>query len=289
MYGSSMRDTTSDFFDTFSENEAHGVEAMMRDVDAIPWAQPLLKSIADNGGLNGGNKSLFFELRFGHALHTAGIIPEYEIPGESGSTIDFGFQSGKCSFRVELMRLTETAAAKAATHETIVGQGVPLVTRELSTDAADPKQSEEGETLKAVERICQKCERDGKPWKFPPTDGLINVLLVDFRTFLHGGDVNDRIHVALGGKKVGSHWYRRYWEEKLITGVFSPETTLRGGTEARSRLNFIGFINEKTYEPGGFPAATQFVANPQLLTSADEARAVLAEWPLQPAELIAGR
>ena len=186
------------------------------------------------------------------------------------------------------MRLTETAAAKAATRDAVDEDGIPWASRALSTNADDPKQSEEGETLKAVERICQKCERDGKPWKFPPPDGAINVLLVDFRTFLHGGDVHDRIHVALGGANVGSHWYRRYWEGKLITGVFSPETTLRGAVEARARIHFIGFVTEKDYGAGEFAAAIQFIANPKLFSGADEAKAVLLAWPLQPAELIAG-
>jgi hypothetical protein len=273
------------FFDTFTKDEADGAKAMRDDLRTVRWAQPLLKAIADGGGLTGANKALFFELRFGHGLHTSGITPAYEIPGEASSTLDFGFASGGQNFRVEMMRLTETAAAKAATKETVEGDGISLVSRVLTTNADDPRQSEEGETLKAVERICQKCEHDGKPYKFPPPGGGINILLVDFRTFLHGGDIHDRIHVALGGTQV-HHSYRRYFNGKLISGVFSRETNLRGAAEARERLHFIGFVNEKAYRPGDFASATQFVANPPLFVNANNARAILVAWPLQPAKLI---
>jgi hypothetical protein len=276
---------TTDFFDTFSEDEAKGADEMMRDLAGVAWAQPLLKVISTGGGLTGVNKPFFFELRFSHALHAAGIAPSYEIPGEGDSTIDYGFANGGHEFRVEMMRLTETQAAKEATHESVGAHGIPWISRALGTNAENPKQSEEGETLKAIERICQKCERGGKPYKFLPPDKSINVLLVDFRTFLNGGDIHDRIHVALGGKHVGGI-YRRYWKGNLISGVFSPETTLKGAAEARERIHLIGFVNEKAYGAGAFAPATQFVANPYLFASADEARAVLAAWPLQPARLI---
>jgi hypothetical protein len=38
----------------------------------------------------------------------------------------------------------------------------------------------------AVQRICQKLEKDGKPHKFPALSGKTHVLLVDFRTFKNG-------------------------------------------------------------------------------------------------------
>jgi hypothetical protein len=72
----------------------------------------------------------------------------------------------------------------------------------------------------------------------------------------------------------------------LITGVFSPKTTLRGAAEARQRVHFLSFVNEKAYGPGNIAIATQFIANPNLFATADAARAVLAAWPLHPAELI---
>ena len=52
------------------------------------------------------------------------------------------------------MRLSETKAAKEATKAVVDKDGIPFTKRILSTDAEDQKQSIEGETLKAIERIC---------------------------------------------------------------------------------------------------------------------------------------
>jgi hypothetical protein len=161
--------------------------------------------------------------------------------------------------------------------------------RVLTTTAADARQSEEGETLKAVERICQKCERDGQPHKFPPPAERYHALIVDFRSFLNGGDVQDRIHVGLGGRYVAGPWYRRFWNNRLISGVFSVETTLRGAVQCRDRVHFLGFVNETTYEPGGFAAATQFIANPHLFANVEAMRTAIATWPLRPAHVINNR
>jgi hypothetical protein len=67
---------------------------------------------------------------------------------------------------------------------------------------------------------------------------------------------------VFGGELVPSEVRRRYWKGNLITGVFSPKTKLRGAAEARERLHFIGFVNEKSYETGAFGPAIQFIANP---------------------------
>ena len=52
----------------------------------------------------------------------------------------------------------------------------------------------------------------GKPHKFPVPGAATHVLLVDFRTFLNGGDEYDRVHVGLGGELVTNEAHRRYWE-----------------------------------------------------------------------------
>jgi hypothetical protein len=82
------------------------------------------------------------------------VVPEYEIPGEGQSTIDFGFTNEGQRWRVEMVRLGETQAVKLATDSTVDADGIPWTGRLLRTDAEDPKQSLEGETLKAVQRIC---------------------------------------------------------------------------------------------------------------------------------------
>ncbi len=241
-------------FDFLTGREGDFMESVLDELADTPWAKPLVDNINDTGGLTGDNKAKLFELRC--------------------------FTSAGRDFLVEMMRLEETDAVRAATTAEEFTDGAVMVSRHLGTNAEDARQSEEGETLKAVERICQKFESGGKPHKFPPPGPATHVLLVDFRTFLNGGDTWDRVHVGLGGECVPSELHRRYWKNNLISGVFSPKTNLRGAAEARERLHFIGFVNENSYEAGAIGPAIQFIANPQLFKTSDEARAALAGWPL---------
>jgi hypothetical protein len=117
---------------------------------------------------------------------------------------------------------------------------------------------------KAVERICQKCERGGRPHKFPVPGNAYHALLVDFRTFLNGGDKFDRIHVGLGGEFVPGEFHRRYWNGRLISGVFSSRTGIRGAEIIRERVHFLGFVREREYGVGAFGPAIQFIGNPNL-------------------------
>ena len=275
-------------FDFLTGREGDFMESAMEKLADTPWAKPLVDDINAAGGLTGANKAKLFELRFGFGLDGAGVQPRYETAGEGQSTLDFGFKAGDREFLVEMMRLEETDAVRAATKAEEFADGAVMVSRSLSTTAEDERQSEEGETLKAVERICQKFEKDGKPYKFPRIGSATHVLLVDMRTFLNGGDEWDRVHVGLGGKHV-SQFHRRYWKDKLISGVFSPETKLRGANEARERLHFIGFVNEKAYDSDAFGPAIQFIANPLLFKTPEEARSALAGWPLGEPDILNAR
>jgi hypothetical protein len=174
-----MTDGMENFWDSLSQDEASSAEFIMEQLKDVPWAQPLLRDIRSNGGITQANKDRLFELRFGYALHAEGIVPRHEIPGEGGATIDFGFTSKGKSWAVELMRLGETQAVKAATRTSVDEHGIPWTKRELSTSAVDRRQSLEGETLKAVERICQKCESAGRPNKFLAPRDALHVILVD--------------------------------------------------------------------------------------------------------------
>lgn len=125
-----------------------------------------------------------------------------------------------------------------------------------------------------------------------PRDKAINSLLVDFRTFgTRGGDKADRIHVGLGGELLEEP-LRMYWGEgkdrKMITGVFSHLTNLKGAPEARDRLHLIGFVNERGFKPGAFGAAIEFVANPHIFKDADELKSVIDTWPLKPTVVLNG-
>jgi hypothetical protein len=275
-------------WDFLSGSEAESVDAMRAGLRDEVWARALLRDIPNTDELSRADKATLFELRFAYALHEAGIVPRYEVAGEGGSTLDFGFTNGGKEWRVELMRLEETEAARRATILEAIENGIRWISRILRTNADDRAQSEEGETLKAVQRICQKCERDELPHKFPVPWDAYQALLVDFRTFLNGGDEFDRIHVGLGGEFVPTDFHRRYWNGRLISGVFSPQTDVRGAASIRERAHFLGFVNEREFGPGKFGPATQFIANPNLFESADAAPEALATWPLQPARLLNG-
>jgi len=284
-----MSETDESFWDSLSDNEAQFSATILDELVDPFWARQLITEIKDNGGITRANKSRLFELRFAYSLHQKGIVPRYEISGEGDSTLDFGFTSAAQDWAVELMRLEETLAVQSATQSWLEADGVMQGSLHLSTNADDPRQSTEGETIKAVERICQKCERNGRPHKFPVPDGTYHALLVDFRTFLDGGDSADRIHVGLGGEYVKNEFCRLRWKGELISGVFNLRTNVRGAEQARQRVHFIGFVDEKDYCPGAFGDATQFVANPQLFAGPagpDEVLAAIATWPLQPARVL---
>jgi hypothetical protein len=284
-----MADQEPNFFDTFTGGEADRMETIIGELDRVPWAQGILHDVQQNGGLVGKNMARFFELRYGHALHKAGIAVQREVSGEGESTLDFGFTSKDQPWKVEMMRLQETQAAKAATTREVDENGVRLIKRILTSDNQDKRQSPEGETLKAVERICQKCELGGKPHKFPKPDKALHAILVDMRTFKNGGDVHDRMHIGLGGEYVKEP-YRMYWGEdkqrELISGVFGPRTRVKGATEVHERVHFIGFVRERSFQPGELGMVIQFVGNPTPVQGGRRYQSGHRHWPLQPAKVL---
>lgn len=97
-------------FDFLTAREADFMKSVIDELADTSWAKPLVDDINATGGLTGDNKAKLFELRFGHTLHKAGILPRYETAGEGQSTLDYGFTSGGRDFLVEMMRLEETDA-----------------------------------------------------------------------------------------------------------------------------------------------------------------------------------
>jgi hypothetical protein len=269
------------------------MEAIMTELADAAWAQPILNNIRKGGGLVGKNMELFFELRFGHALYDAGVAVEYEVEGEGDSTIDFGFSSKNRPWKTELMRIRESDAAKSATTEATDDNGTRWVKRVLSFHSKNRTQSLEGESLVAIQKICEKCIYEGRPHKFEvPTDAL-HAIIVDMRTFKRGGDIYDRIHIGLGGEYVPAP-YRMYWvwgdppkeRQRLISGVFNIRATVKGANEVRNRVHFIGFVRETTFKAGEITTALEFVANPYLFENASSVESALETWPLQPARLL---
>lgn len=64
---------------------------------------------------------------------------------------------------------------------------------------------------------------------------------------------------------------------------------MKGAVEARERVHFIGFVNERAYGDGSFGAAVQFVGNPDVFQSAEEARDALSGWPLGRPDILNAR
>jgi hypothetical protein len=279
-------------FDVFSDSEAALVEKIIKERSGEQWAKPIISAINKNGGLVGTNKDRFLELRFGDALRKSGITPDYEIVGEGESTIDFGFESDGQRWSVELMRLSETKAALEATRAVIDEDGIPFTKRVLASDAEDKKQSIEGETLKAIERICEKCELNGKPYKFPVPTGRYHAVLVDMRNYLNGGDLADRVHIALGTNYMSNPMLRVFWNGKPITGFFDEATKTKGAANLRDRVHFVGFVNERSFGDNEFGQTIQFFANPKLFPGdSPEARSALARnamatWPMKGSRLM---
>ena len=96
-----MPDQKAISFDTFTGREAERMKTVMAELGSAPWAHGILREVERDDGLIGKNMAPFFELRFGHALHEAGIAVEYEIAGEGASTLDFGFTSKGQRWKVE--------------------------------------------------------------------------------------------------------------------------------------------------------------------------------------------
>ena len=273
-------------FNFLTEAEGTSADEAIEELRRIDWANELLSVIEHNGGVSFDNTSFLFELRFAIALHSEEIVPTYEAPGEAKSTLDFEFTHNDQKWRIELLRLNETMAARNAIQKVQVGL-VNIWRRVFSSGHPNNLASEEGETLKAVQRICQKCARKGRPHKFPAPDGAIHVLLIDARTLLSGTtDMYDWIHIGLGGEYLTQEFHRRYWEGTLISGVFNSRTTVHGAKWAQERLHLIGFMKEEQFGVCDFGSSIKFVANPFLFDSMEDLQNTLAKWPLEGAQLL---
>jgi len=131
-----MASSIENFWDSLSTDEANFVQTIMGELCDQAWSTSILASIRNNGGITQANKDRMFELRFGYALDRSAVVPRYEIPGEGGSTIDFGFTNNGQRWRVELVRLGETQAVKDATGSSVDSDGIPWTGRVLRTDEA---------------------------------------------------------------------------------------------------------------------------------------------------------
>ena len=150
-------------FSVLTTAEALSTAEAIETLRPLSWTGALLARAAERGGLSTENMATLFEVRFGRALHDCGIAPIYEhATGVGGTSVDFSFDD----WYVELLSLDESDAAKAATWEhgaffgrTLMSPTPPTADKDSLDDSErrhrseSRKQSPEGETLKAIERI----------------------------------------------------------------------------------------------------------------------------------------
>jgi hypothetical protein len=288
--------------DTLKLEEVAGTLRAAERLESVGWARPLLdhtKHILDRlhvgltdkdaYGLNplaAAEMSFLFEIRFAAALAAAGLSAEYErSAGVGNSTVDFRVALNP-PWLVELVSLHESDAFKAASWTNGVYHGYML-----HTNATDPRQSLEGEALKAQERIGAKVfERRHGPIKFPVPDGSIHLVMVDARGF--GGDghgaVADWCQISHGPSGLNPSCLLRWTDPKTgvavpIKGLFEPECPLSAAPTLQARLHVIGFICERNFTEGEISARSIYRCNPSLFEDEAAAIGTMSRWPLRPA------
>ncbi len=263
-----------------SLQELQYTEFAVEELRAVAWATKLLERLEQNGGLVPENAPLMFEVRFAYELHRQGVEGQYEYAaGVGDSTVDFRLL-GDQEWLVELVSVRESEGLREATHRYEF-----CWTRELSSDAADAKQTEEAEMIVAVSKIAEKVYSAGQPTKFPKPASALHAILVDMRGYLgEGGDIYDYIQIANGASEIpNSEWpARRFWQDRPIRGLFERVSNhpLKGSTTAQERIHLLGFVAERDYRPGEIQERAYFRPNPALLPTSDGQWAAYRSFPL---------
>lgn len=260
----------------------------------VSWAGALLARASERGGLSTENMATLFEVRFGRALHDCGIAPIYEhATGVGGTSVDFAFDD----WLVELLSFDESDAAKAATWEQGAFFGrmlispAPPTADEPSLDENERrrrsetrKQSLEGETLKAIEKIVGKAQNGGRPSKFPVPDGKSRSMLVIDARAAGKPDRIDCRQIAYGFDAVpdwaGYRWIGDNGTEFPIIGAFDARNPTRGARHFRERVHFLGIVSEETFEREELQYFIRFYHNPALFASEGDALSTLRTFPL---------
>jgi hypothetical protein len=281
-------------FFVLTSAEAMATAEAIETLRPLSWSGALLQRAGERGGLSTDNMATLFEVRVGRALHDCGVAPIYEHSTGVGETsVDFAFDG----WNVELLSFDETDAAKAATWENgpffgrMLTSPKPPTADETSLNEAERrrrndlrKQSPEGETLKAIEKIVGKAQNKGRPSKFPAPGGPSrSMLIVDARA--HGSpDRIDCRQIAYGTGAVpewaGYRWIGDDGREFPIVGAFEPRNPLRGARHFRERVHFLGIVSEETFEREELQYFIRFYHNPSLFASEDDAHSVLRTFPL---------
>lgn len=270
-----------------------------KELETVIWAAPLLRrtggiierlseGLIDRASylrnpLLDSDKAILIELRFARALNRAGANAIYEYgTGVGGSSIDFKVE-GSPSWMIEVMSLRESQAIRDASWE-----DGPFFGMELRTDAEDQRQSEEGEILKAQERISAKVYDYHRklPIKFPLPNAHLSMILVDARGYLGGqGDQRDWHHIALGAAGLEPHYVRTWFNRESglrepIYGLFESNNVREAPILLQERVHFLGFVCEESFADEELFGRIEYYANPHLFRSMSAKNEALASFPL---------
>jgi len=271
--------------DTLTVREKSQTERAIGALRDVPWAARLVREAApllqpmSQSARSQAKMGVLLETRFAYELHRTGHSVEYEYgTGVGGSTVDFHV-SGPPEWLIEIVSVQASDAMRRATRTDGVFSEVLL-----TTDAEDPAQSEESELIRVQEKIGEKVlDSQGRPTKFPQSDGALHVILTDVRGLLCS-DVDDYGEIAYGseGLSPDKKWKIHFWNGAPIRGLFDRANPLRASELVRKRIHFLGFVHEHTYRDGEIADRARSFANPHLLPDEAERRQALTSYPLQP-------
>ena len=247
---------------------------VIEELRGVPWVTPLLARL-EGPRWTYQTKPLLFELRVAAEIHRVGLTAHYEyLTGIGSSSVDFRFEHEGREWLVELVSILVSDAVKAASWENGMSFGT-----DLSSDAADPRQSQGAELILAQQKIGEKVW-DGETWvKFPTTtSGRYHVILADMRGMaVTGGDRGDYAQLAYGPQALASVNIplELRFNGDLVRGLFEPTNNhLRSALAVRQRVHFLGFCNDEAYEPGSIQRASSYLPNPHLLAQEETAAAL---------------
>lgn len=277
--------------DILQRSEAGFTQRATDRLAAVPWARPLLQRLAASGGQVVANRPLMFEVRFALELHRAGCIVDYEHQtGVGQSTVDFRVH-GPVEWLIEIVSVETSDAVREATNRIEIARDdrrVAIVEHHvLGTDATDARRTEEGEIIRAMEKIEGKVFADARAIKFPVPDQARHVIVTDMRGYLrNGADTDDYREMAYGGQAVrpeAVHWWpTQGGNARPIRGLFDPGNARPGSRLIRERIHFLGFVCEKAYREDEIRQAGYYCSNPGLFRTVGEAADAFAAYPLRP-------
>lgn len=262
----------AEFFRDFHKtDEILATTKALESLVGIDWARPLLRKVGPD--VSTALRSLRFEARFAAELHTANVVANYEHQTGMGQlSVDFRLR-GPVEWLIEILSIDISDAAERASED-----NDPYYSFCLSSSASDPKMSEEGEMVRASEKIANKVQ------KFPLVQPKrYHVIIADMRGYIiMGGDRDDYRQIAYGPTAVRSERVH-YWKNKPVLGLFETGNSHSLAKLVRERIHILGFVREHRYEAGELrdPSAVYYLPNPHMMTE-QQFREAFAVYPMRP-------